>query len=71
MKTKEFNKIKPYTYFIIRKSDNMKYHGVRYGNIKLGLSPKEDFGKRYFGSGVGNWVIVFIVVAVYYLFIKK
>ena len=22
-------------------------------------------------SGVGNWVIVFIVVAVYYLFIKK
>jgi len=55
MKTKEFNKIKPYTYFIIRKSDNMKYHGVRYGNIKLGLSPKEDFGKRYFGSSAGSF----------------
>ena len=55
MKTKEFNKIKPYTYLIIRKSDNMKYHGVRYGNVKLGLSPKEDFGKRYFGSSAGSF----------------
>ncbi len=55
MRTKEFNKIKPYTYLIIRKSDNMKYHGVRYGNVKLGLSPKEDFGKRYFGSSAGSF----------------
>ena len=55
MKTKQFNKVKPYTYLIIRKSDNMKYHGVRYGNIKLGLSPKEDFGKKYFGSSAGSF----------------
>jgi len=55
MKTKQFNKVKPYTYLIIRKSDNMKYHGVRYGNIRLGLSPKEDFGKKYFGSSAGSF----------------
>jgi len=55
MKTKQFNKVKPYTYLIIRKSDNMKYHGVRYGNIKLGLSPREDFGKKYFGSSTGSF----------------
>jgi len=33
MRTKEFNKIKPYTYFLIRKTDNMKYHGLD-GEIK-------------------------------------
>ena len=55
MRTQEFDKVKPYTYFIIRKSDNKKYHGVRYANIKLGLSPKEDFGKEYFGSSSGSF----------------
>ena len=47
MKTKEFDKVKPYTYFIVRKSDNKKYHGVRWGNKK---SPSEDLGKIYFTS---------------------
>jgi hypothetical protein len=52
LKTKEFNSIKPYTYFIYRKGDNMKYHGVRWRNISLGISPKDDFAKKYFTSGI-------------------
>ena len=51
-KNKEFNKIKPYTYFIIRKIDGKKYHGVRYANK---VSPSEDFGKKYFGSSKTNF----------------
>ena len=51
MKTKEFNKIKPYTYFIIRKSDNKKYHGIRIRNVKLGNTPLNDLGYHYFSSG--------------------
>ncbi len=51
MRTKEFNKIKPYTYFIKRKSDGMKYHGVRWGNK---ISPNKDFAKKYFGSSVSS-----------------
>lgn len=51
MKHKEFNKVLPYTYYIVRKSDNMKYYGVRYYNIKLGKTPKEDFANIYFSSG--------------------
>ena len=51
MKTKEFSKIKPYTYFIIRKSDNKKYHGIRIRNVKLGNSPLNDLGFHYFSSG--------------------
>ena len=47
MKTKEFNKVKPYTYFLIRKTDNMKYHGVRWGNKRPAT---EDLGKTYFTS---------------------
>ena len=47
MKTKEFNKVKPYTYFICRKSDNLKYHGVRWANK---VPPLEDFAISYFGS---------------------
>jgi len=52
MKTKEFNKVKPYTYLIIRKSDNKKYHGLRIRNTRLGLSPLNDLGIKYFSSGV-------------------
>ena len=48
MRTREFDKIKPYTYILTRKLDNKKYHGVRFGNIKLGLTPNQDFGKKYF-----------------------
>ena len=51
MKTKEFNKVKPYTYFICRKSDNLKYHGVRIRNIRLRSSPLNDLGFNYFSSG--------------------
>ena len=47
MRTKEFDKVKPYTYLIVRKSDNMKYHGVRCSNK---LPAIEDFSKEYFGS---------------------
>ena len=55
MRTREFDKIKPYTYILTRKLDNKKYHGVRFGNIKLGLTPNQDFGKKYFGSSTGSF----------------
>jgi len=51
MKSKEFYKIKPYTYFILRKSDNLKYHGVRWANKE---SPIKDFALNYFGSSKSN-----------------
>lgn len=51
MKTKQFNSVKPYGYFLVRKSDRMKYVGIRYANVKLNLTPSEDFGKVYFTSG--------------------
>lgn len=42
----------PYTYMIYFKLDNNVYfyYGVRYGNIRLELSPKEDLFKKYFTS---------------------
>jgi len=51
MKTSEFDKVKPYTYFILRKSDGKKYHGVRYRNK---VSAINDFGIKYFGSSKSN-----------------
>ena len=51
MKTNEFKKVKPYTYYILRKSDGVKYHGVRYRNK---VSPINDFGIKYFGSSKSN-----------------
>lgn len=51
MRSKRFNEVKPYTYFIIRKVDGKKYHGVRYRNK---VSPKEDFAIKYFGSSKTN-----------------
>ena len=53
MKTKEFNKVKPYCYVLIRlfgSTIGSKYFGFRYGNIFKNRSPKEDFGKYYFSS---------------------
>lgn len=47
----KLNVVKPYGYFVVRKSDNMKYVGIRYANVKLNLTPYEDFGKVYFTSG--------------------
>lgn len=50
MKTKEFDKVKPYCYILTRLSDGKKYFGVRTQNVKKNRSPKEDFGKYYFTS---------------------
>ena len=46
----EKNKIKAYCYIITRLSDNKKYFGVRWANIKFKRTPNEDFGKYYFSS---------------------
>jgi len=51
MKHKNFDSVYPYAYFIVRKSDGMKYVGVRYANVNKNLTPSEDFGKTYFTSG--------------------
>jgi len=51
MKTKEFNKVKPYTYVLIKKSNNKKYYGVRRRNVLLNTTPINDFGKKYSSSG--------------------
>ena len=37
---------------MIRKSDNLQYHGVRYGNVRAGVSPAGDFGVKYHSSGI-------------------
>lgn len=51
MKHKKFDCVLPYGYFLVRKSDNKKYVGIRYANVKKNLTPTEDFGKVYFTSG--------------------
>lgn len=51
MKQKNFDSVQPYGYFLIRKSDGLKYVGVRYANVKLNLTPSEDFARVYFTSG--------------------
>lgn len=51
MKHKKFDSVLPYGYFLVRKSDNKKYVGIRYANVKKNLTPTEDFGKVYFTSG--------------------
>ena len=52
MRTREFDKIKPYSYILIRLKDGKKYFGVRFKNIRLKKTPLEDFGKTYFSSGI-------------------
>lgn len=51
MKHKRFNEVLPYTYVVVDVKTSNKYYGVRYGNIKLGLSPNDDLGIKYFTSG--------------------
>lgn len=51
MKHKNFDSVHPYGYFLIRKSDGLKYVGIRYANVKLNLTPSEDFARVYFTSG--------------------
>jgi len=50
MRTQEFDKVKPYCYYIRRKSDGMQYFGVRWSNISSNRTPKNDLWKRYFSS---------------------
>lgn len=51
MKHKNFNQVYAYAYLLVRKSDNKKYVGVRYANVKKNLTPDQDFGRVYFTSG--------------------
>lgn len=51
-RSKKFFEVYPYTYTITRKSDGLQYHGVRWGNLRLNLSATDDFGKKYFSSGI-------------------
>lgn len=51
LKSKDFNLVKPYVYAIVRKEDGLKYVGSRYGNVRLGVSPEDDLGVKYFTSG--------------------
>ena len=50
MKHQRFNEIYPYTYYIKHIPSGFKYYGVRFANIKLGLSPSNDLGIKYFTS---------------------
>ena len=49
---KEFNKVKPYVYWIKNNNTGIKYFGVRWGNINKNRTPVQDLGKTYFSSGV-------------------
>ena len=51
MKEKIFDQVRPYSYLITRLADGMNYVGIRYGNVKKGLTPEQDFSKIYFSSG--------------------
>lgn len=48
---KEFNKIKPYVYWIKNNITGIKYIGVRWKNVRLKKTPVQDLGKAYFTSG--------------------
>ena len=50
MKSKEFQKVKPYCYEITRKKDGKKYFGVRWSNIARNRPPVYDLGVSYFTS---------------------
>ena len=48
---KDFNKIKPYVYWIKDLKTGQKYYGVRWQNAtRFNRSPNEDFGKHYYTS---------------------
>jgi len=50
-KHKNFDSVLPYTYWIRHKTTNKKYHGVRWANVRLKKSPRDDIGVVYFTSG--------------------
>ena len=47
---KDLKSIKPYCYILTRLSDGIKYHGVRWANVKKKLAPLQDLGISYFSS---------------------
>ena len=51
MRSKKFNEVRPYTYWIKHKETGIKYVGLRYYNIKFNRTPLQDFGIRYFTTG--------------------
>ena len=51
MKSKDFDIVKPYVYWIKNLKTGIKYIGSRYGNIRLNLTPNQDLGIVYFSSG--------------------
>jgi len=51
VKSKKFNEVRPYTYWIQDLETRIKYVGLRYNNIRLKRTPLEDFGIYYFTSG--------------------
>ena len=51
MKSRDFDRVKPYTYWIKDLRTGIKYVGLRFKNVKLNRTPLEDFGVRYFTSG--------------------
>jgi len=51
MKSKKFNEVRPYTYWIQDRETGIKYVGLRYKNIRKNRSPLDDFGVHYFTSG--------------------
>ena len=51
MKSKKFNEVRPYTYWMQHLETGIKYIGLRYQNIRLKRTPLEDFGIYYFTSG--------------------
>ena len=51
MRKKDFNEIKPYCYYLKRKTDGLQYFGVRWKNItRYKRTPLEDFCNYYFSS---------------------
>ena len=52
MKSKKFNEVRPYTYWIQHLETGIKYVGLRYANLsKHNRTPLEDFGIHYFTTG--------------------
>ena len=51
MRSKKFNEVRPYTYWIKHLETGIKYVGLRYRNIRKNRSPLEDFGVHYFTHG--------------------
>ena len=52
MKSKKFNEVRPYTYWIQNIATGIKYVGLRYANVsRHKRTPLEDFGIHYFTNG--------------------